>query len=213
MRSSELCLINRARAHYGLVPLPTTPTCATRRPATRTRWSSTATSPTKAPAARSTAASPAPATSTRRSRTSRSARTSAAAPAHDGSPWQIFEDWMHSPPHRANILDPSFRDAGVGVARGFPFGGAGAGGDLHGRFRRPRRSDCEAFVPTSSYNRPENRVTAKCRAGSWRVSRHGSQAPDRDRGPRPDRRPLRRLRPGPSAQHPRRAALGLPAPD
>jgi uncharacterized protein YkwD len=33
---------------------------------------------------------------------------------------------MHSPPHRANILDPGFRDAGVGVARGFPLGGGGA---------------------------------------------------------------------------------------
>jgi uncharacterized protein YkwD len=38
----------------------------------------------------------------------------------------VFKDWMHSPPHRANILDPSYRDVGVGVARGYPMG-AGAG--------------------------------------------------------------------------------------
>ncbi len=50
----------------------------------------------------------------------------AAGSGREGSPWQIFEDWMHSAPHRENILDPSYRDAGVGVARGFPFGGAGA---------------------------------------------------------------------------------------
>lgn len=40
-----------------------------------------------------------------------------------GSPLGIFRSWMHSPPHRANILDPRFHDAGVGVARGFPLGG------------------------------------------------------------------------------------------
>jgi uncharacterized protein YkwD len=40
-----------------------------------------------------------------------------------GSPMAVFEAWMHSPPHRENILDPRFHDAGVGVARGFPFGG------------------------------------------------------------------------------------------
>jgi uncharacterized protein YkwD len=44
-----------------------------------------------------------------------------------GSPLAIFKDWMRSPPHRENILDPGYRDAGVGVARGFPLGGrAGA---------------------------------------------------------------------------------------
>lgn len=40
-----------------------------------------------------------------------------------GSPIQVFRSWMHSPPHRANILDREFRDFGVGVARGYPFGG------------------------------------------------------------------------------------------
>jgi uncharacterized protein YkwD len=43
-----------------------------------------------------------------------------------GSPMAVVRDWMHSPPHRRNILDPHFRDAGVGVARGFPYGGGGA---------------------------------------------------------------------------------------
>jgi len=42
-----------------------------------------------------------------------------------GSPMAVVRDWMHSPPHRRNILDPHFRDAGVGVARGFPYGGGG----------------------------------------------------------------------------------------
>lgn len=40
-----------------------------------------------------------------------------------GSPLAVFRAWMHSPPHRANILDRGFREFGVGVARGFPHGG------------------------------------------------------------------------------------------
>jgi uncharacterized protein YkwD len=40
-----------------------------------------------------------------------------------GSPAAIVRQWMHSPMHRANILDGSLRDFGVGVARGNPYGG------------------------------------------------------------------------------------------
>lgn len=43
-----------------------------------------------------------------------------------GSPIAVFRSWMHSPPHRANILDPSFHDFGVGVSRGSPYGGGPA---------------------------------------------------------------------------------------
>ncbi len=44
-----------------------------------------------------------------------------------GSPLAVFRAWMHSPPHRANILDREFHNFGVGVARGFPdAGGADA---------------------------------------------------------------------------------------
>jgi uncharacterized protein YkwD len=34
--------------------------------------------------------------------------------------------WMHSPPHRANILSGHFRDIGIGIAPGAPVGGGGA---------------------------------------------------------------------------------------
>lgn len=43
-----------------------------------------------------------------------------------GSPLAVFRAWMHSPPHRQNILDPEFHDLGIGVARGFPAGGGAA---------------------------------------------------------------------------------------
>lgn len=42
------------------------------------------------------------------------------------TPAAIVRAWMNSPPHRAVILNGSYRDAGVGVASGSPLGGAGA---------------------------------------------------------------------------------------
>jgi len=43
-----------------------------------------------------------------------------------GSPAGVVRQWMHSPPHRANILSARGRDVGVGVAIGAPTGGPGA---------------------------------------------------------------------------------------
>lgn len=43
-----------------------------------------------------------------------------------GSPREIVQSWMESPGHRANILSPKFREAGMGVAFGDP--GAGEEG-------------------------------------------------------------------------------------
>lgn len=43
------------------------------------------------------------------------------------SPRAIMRAWMHSPPHRANILNGRFREVGFGIARGAPgHGPAGA---------------------------------------------------------------------------------------
>jgi uncharacterized protein YkwD len=39
-----------------------------------------------------------------------------------GSPLAVVVAWMHSAPHRANILEPRFRDIGVGISRGSPHG-------------------------------------------------------------------------------------------
>jgi len=35
----------------------------------------------------------------------------------------VMRAWMHSPPHRHNILNRQFRDVGIGVARGVPVHG------------------------------------------------------------------------------------------
>jgi uncharacterized protein YkwD len=37
-----------------------------------------------------------------------------------GTPRKIVSAWMHSPPHRANILTPGLREIGIGIARGAP---------------------------------------------------------------------------------------------
>jgi uncharacterized protein YkwD len=41
------------------------------------------------------------------------------------TPRAMVRAWMHSPGHRANILNGSFRDLGVGIALGDPEGGHG----------------------------------------------------------------------------------------
>ena len=37
-----------------------------------------------------------------------------------GTPAEIVDAWMHSPGHRANILQRGFREIGIGIARGTP---------------------------------------------------------------------------------------------
>jgi uncharacterized protein YkwD len=41
-------------------------------------------------------------------------------------PIAMVRAWMHSPPHRANILSRHFHDIGIGIAPGAPVGGGGA---------------------------------------------------------------------------------------
>ncbi|MCW2989457.1 MAG: hypothetical protein JWM73_51 [Solirubrobacterales bacterium] len=43
------------------------------------------------------------------------------------TPKQIVRAWMHSPGHRANILNGSYRDIGVGVTLGVPVAGGASG--------------------------------------------------------------------------------------
>jgi uncharacterized protein YkwD len=125
MRTAELCLMNRVRVHYGLHPLEYNEDL---------RTSASAHSVSMVIHDYFAHEGPGGSVDSRISRAGYLARARdftigeniAAGSGAGGSPWAIFEDWMHSPPHRANILDPAYRDAGVGVARGYPFGG-GAG--------------------------------------------------------------------------------------
>jgi uncharacterized protein YkwD len=121
MRTSELCLINRVRVHFGLKPLAYNE---------ELRTSASAHSVSMVANGYFAHEGPGGTMDGRVTRSGYLARAGgfrvgeniAAGDGFQGSPRAIFEDWMHSPPHRANILDPSFHDAGVGVARGYPFG-------------------------------------------------------------------------------------------
>jgi uncharacterized protein YkwD len=42
-------------------------------------------------------------------------------------PAALVRMWMNSPGHRANILDPHFRDVGIGIEPGVPVHGVGGG--------------------------------------------------------------------------------------
>jgi uncharacterized protein YkwD len=44
------------------------------------------------------------------------------------TPASIVDGWMHSPGHRANILNGAYRQIGIGIAAGAPQAGVGHGG-------------------------------------------------------------------------------------
>lgn len=121
MQASELCLINRIRAHFGLHPLEYNADL---------RDSALGHSDSMVTHRYFAHEGPGGSVDSRISRAGYLARAQAFTIGENigggcgnyGSPMSVFKEWMHSPPHRENILDPSFRDAGVGVARGFPLG-------------------------------------------------------------------------------------------
>jgi uncharacterized protein YkwD len=123
MRASELCLINRVRAHFGLHPLSFN---------AELRDSAAGHSDSMVAHHYFAHEGPGGSMDNRITRTGYLHRAGAYSVGENiggghgrrhGSPMSVFEEWMHSPPHRANILDPGFRDIGVGVARGYPIGG------------------------------------------------------------------------------------------
>ena len=124
MRSSVLCLLNRIRVHYKLRPLAYNQAL---------RTSASAHSVSMVVHGYFAHEGPGGSMDSRISRAGYLAAGGRFVIGEDigggggplGSPQAVVRDWMHSPVHRENILDPHFRDAGVGVARGFPYGGGG----------------------------------------------------------------------------------------
>ena len=126
MRSSMLCLVNRVRERYGLGPLAYNPEL--RRSATGHsqdmvvhRYFSH-----EGPSGSTVGTRIASAGYLARFSTYFVGENIGGGGQKEGSPLAVFRSWMHSPPHRANMLDPDFHDFGVGVARGYPEGGGAA---------------------------------------------------------------------------------------
>ncbi|HEY2602302.1 MAG TPA: CAP domain-containing protein [Thermoleophilaceae bacterium] len=53
------------------------------------------------------------------------------------TPKSIVSMWMHSPGHRANILNPNYRDIGIGIANGAPQSGVGGAATYTTDFGKP----------------------------------------------------------------------------
>jgi uncharacterized protein YkwD len=89
-----------------------------------------------------------------------------------GTPGSIMAAWMNSPGHRDNILNPAFREIGIGVVIGNPALADGAGATYATEFGAIE--DAEP-VASSSQPQPARRRTAKRarRHARARVARHG----------------------------------------
>ena len=121
LREATLCLMNAERAARGLGRLQAEPllgrvAASYARQMVRGRFFDH-TSPGGVDDARAHQGDELPA---RRDARGRWARTSRGARGALATPRAIVRAWMHSPGHRANILDRPFPEIGIGVAAGAP---------------------------------------------------------------------------------------------
>lgn len=118
-----LCLMNRARARFGLPPLRTN-RCLHRVAARHAhdmvnrRYFAHTTPNGWDPGRRARASGYVP-----RAAAWLVGENIAWGVAGAARPNWVVRSWMHSPPHRHNILSRHFRDVGIGVARGVPVRG------------------------------------------------------------------------------------------
>src|SRR5579871_6701202 len=76
----------------------------------------------------------------------------------------IHVSWMHSPPHRANLLDPELTDIGIAVAIGAPGPGSGRSPMLFAV------QDFSQAVPELSFNEQEHEVASALAAHGLQVT-------------------------------------------
>jgi hypothetical protein len=183
------CLINARRAHARLGPLRYDQ-CLDRaaerhaRDMVRRRYFAHASRRGRTPAQRARAAGYVP----RRGRW-RIGENLAWGAGERASARAAVRGWLHSPPHRANLLGGAFRDVGVAVVRGAPVRGAGGRdkptatfvvefGDRDGpgcgvrrRGARTKRTGSEPAKRRAGKQRAGKRRAAEQRAGVRRAVR------------------------------------------
>ncbi|HEX4805423.1 MAG TPA: CAP domain-containing protein [Conexibacter sp.] len=125
-RDATLCLLNRVRAQYGLPPLHLNARLSRvaarhSRDMVRRRYFAHDSLNGSSPFARMLAAHYVP-----RNASWWLGENIGWGGGSRAQPIAMVRAWMHSPPHRANILSRHFRDIGVGIAAGAPVGGGGA---------------------------------------------------------------------------------------
>lgn len=125
-RDATLCLLNRVRAAHRLPPLRLNRTLSRvaarhSRDMVRRRYFAHASLDGRSPFARMLAAHYVP-----RNASWWLGENIGWGSGSLGQPIAMVRAWMHSPPHRANILSRHFRDIGIGIAAGAPVGGRGA---------------------------------------------------------------------------------------
>ena len=88
------------------------------------------------------------------------------------TPRSIMQAWMNSPGHRDNILDPSYREIGIGVATGNPAAADGAGATYATEF-----GVIEAAAKKAKPKKPRSasKRRAKARKTAARASRRGGK--------------------------------------
>jgi hypothetical protein len=91
----------------------------------------------------------------------------------------IHSSWMHSPPHRANLLDPELTAIGIAVVGTAPRGGAGAAGAGFGGGATGMLFAVEDFsqsVASLSLGEQERQVGAALAARGLQVANFGAAA-------------------------------------
>ena len=133
------------------------------------------------------------------------------------SPKAIMAAWMGSPGHRANILQPAYREIGFGVLAGNPSSRGGGGATFVTEFgfvarpthRLHRAAPQHARPPRRRQGprAPRQRPPARARAGARARARRPAPPAPAPRSPRAPPRPHRRQRRG----RPQRPPLAAPA--
>jgi len=89
---------------------------------------------------------------------------------------QIHSSWMHSPPHRANLLDPGLTAIGIAVVATTPRGGSGWGGNGSGILFAVE--DFSQSVASASFAEQERQVAAVLTVRGLQAANFGFSGPN-----------------------------------